>query len=271
MDLFTPLFFCVGLIVGSFLNVAILRLHTGQSLSGRSGCMSCRAQLQWYELLPLVSFFVLRGRCRSCGSSVSHQYWIVELTTAALFTLVAVQGWDLVVTTTALAMVAVLVVLAVYDIRHTILPNALVYLFAGLALVAHVPFVLALPLTEALVTVAGVLIAGGIVAAPLFVLWLVSRGAWMGLGDVKLALGVGWALGALYGFVALMIAFVTGALVGVALLYAPRVMRALSLSGIGQQFTMKSEIPFGPFIIGGFFISLFWGSEIVIAFSSLFI
>ena len=115
-----------GLIIGSFLNVIILRLHTGQSSSGRSGCMSCGAQLSWTELVPVFSFFALRGRCKTCGSSISHQYWIVEVLTAVLFALIASQNFGLLISAFYVVVASLLVVIGAYDLRHTIIPNKLV-------------------------------------------------------------------------------------------------------------------------------------------------
>src|SRR3989344_148921 len=81
-------FLCLGAIVGSYLNVLILRYNTGRSSQGRSSCMSCQKRLSWYELIPVLSYIVLRGRCRSCTSKISLQYPLVEGGLAVLFLLV---------------------------------------------------------------------------------------------------------------------------------------------------------------------------------------
>jgi prepilin signal peptidase PulO-like enzyme (type II secretory pathway) len=137
----------------------------------------------------------------------------------------------------------------VYDLYHTIIPDVWSYSFGALALVyawmsPHVsePWYL-------------VISSGPLVALPLFLLWFYSRGSWMGLGDAKLALGIGWLLGLLHGYVALGLAFFIGAIVGVfILLPLPNILDALARAGItrmggAKAFTMKSEVPFGPFLI----------------------
>lgn len=252
-----------GLIVGSFLNVVILRLNTGRSTAGRSGCMSCTQTLSWKELVPVLSFVMLRGRCKVCGSSISHQYWMVESATAILFVLVWLEHFSLFHSVFALALMSLLVVIAVYDFKHTIIPNKVVYPFLLLSFIANIPvpgsFALAeLPLHFALVFVSGVL-----VALPLFILWLVSRGQWMGFGDVKLTLGFGFILGVYGGLMAVMLGFILGAVIGVILLAAPQLIKRLSLSTARRHFTMNSEVPFAPFLIAGFLLVFFFNVDLI--------
>lgn len=252
-----------GLIIGSFLNVFIFRLNTGRSTSGRSGCMSCGAQLTWSELVPIFSFVALLGRCKSCGSSISSQYWIVEGATAILFVLVWMQGFMLAHTVFALLLMSLLIVIAVYDLKHTIIPNKVVYTFLVIALAANIPApgtfsVSELPLHFLLVVVSGV-----ITAAPLFILWLVSRGRWMGFGDVKLTVGFGFILGAYSGLMAVMLGFILGAVIGVFLLYAPKVIKRMSLSPTSSRFTMSSEVPFAPFLILGFLLVFLFDVDLI--------
>ena len=148
---------------------------------------------------------------------------------------------------------------AAYDIRHTIIPDAWAYLFGALALLAA--------LASSAHSLSYALLAGPSAALPLFVLWLVSRGRWMGLGDAKLALGIGWLLGPVYGIYAVIFAFALGAVISVGILLPlPTIVRALHkaarlrdrMLGRGQgivhgrrpaSYTMKSEVPFGPFLI----------------------
>ncbi len=259
-----------GLLVGSYLNVYILRLHTGKSTTGRSGCMSCGSQLTWKELVPVVSYFALRGRCRRCGSAISKQYWMVELTTALLFVLVWVQGLTIITTLIALAMVSVLVIIAVYDIRHTIIPNQVVYIFLILAVLAYgtsTGFIMPQSLwSYHLLTI--IYSALG-TASPLFVLWFISKGAWMGFGDVKLTLGFGAALGLYQGVMAIMLGFVLGAIVGVTIMYAPKVINSLHLRGDAKHITMKSEVPFAPFLITGFLLVFLFNFDLVVLFETL--
>lgn len=251
-----------GLIVGSFLNVLVMR-HGARSLSGRSICFSCSAQIRWYDNIPLISWLVLRGRCRNCRSAISMQYPLVEALTGVLFALIlpilvrntdVLSVQDVAIFIAHTLLVALLIAIAVYDARHTIIPDAWVYAFAVLALVIAL-LTHPVPLTF-------ILLSGPAAALPLFTLWLVSRGAWMGLGDAKLALGFGWFLGPLFGITAIFLAFVIGAIVSVCvLLPLPHVVAWLRkrgiarLSGGAAHFTMKSEVAFGPFLVAAFFVT----------------
>lgn len=253
-----------GLIIGSFLNVLILRLNTGRSTSGRSGCMSCGSQLVWTDLIPIVSFFALRGRCRNCKSAISHQYWIVELSTAVLFVLVWLQGLNALYTGLSFILVALLVAITAYDIRHTIIPNKLVYPFVALTFLANIPMLGTATPAELPLHFALVLASGLITALPLFLLWLASRGMWMGLGDAKLALGFGFALGIYGGLTAVMLGFITGAVIGVLLIAVAKVIKRVPLSPTGATLTMKSEIPFAPFLILGFLLVFLFDADLLL-------
>lgn len=241
--------FIVGLIIGSFANVVILRWGTGRSMNGRSGCPSCGKKLAWYELIPVVSFVLQKGRCAGCGSRISWQYPLVELAFAALFAASAYAFLDplslpcvpcLVPLLYAWGVVFVLVAIAVYDIKHFIIPDGLVYAFIALAL-AWQGYLLYFDIR----TMLAVLGAGIATAAPLFALWAVSRGRWMGFGDVKLAFGMGVALGMIGGLSALVFGIWAGAAASLATIGINR------LVGKRQGLTMKSEIPFGPFLVAG--------------------
>lgn len=274
----TLLFAFLGLIVGSFLNVLVLRWGAA-TLGGRSACMSCGAAIRWYDNIPLVSWLILRGRCRVCGSVISVQYPLVELSTGVLFVLIAgtahipLDSGGVYLGLTLLpscAIGALLIAIAVYDIRHTIIPDAWAYTFALAAfswgfltpvawLSQYNPFLF--------------VVSGPLAAAPLFALWAVSRGRWMGFGDVKLALGIGWLLGPLNGIFAVFLAFIVGALASLPLLFfSSRAWRGLARGFTPTSaspkthagFTMKSEIPFGPFLILSCIIvwlSLMYGVE----------
>ncbi len=248
----TVLFGLLGLIVGSFLNVLIIR-HGVRSVGGRSGCMACGAQLSWYDMIPVVSWALLRGQCRYCHARISAQYPLVEATTAVMFGIIGgAPVFDIFYKALFCAIAAILIAIAVYDIRHTIIPDAWAYTFAGLAFIAMGPYMLLGPSVSFLLY----LLAGPIAAAPLFFLWLVSGGRWMGLGDAKLALGIGWLLGPTLGVAAVFLSFVIGAVISVGILLPlPHIVRALRTHGITSLdmlrggFTMTSEIPFGPFLI----------------------
>lgn len=249
-----------GLIAGSFLNVVVLR-HGARSLSGRSGCMSCGTRIEWFDLIPVLSWIFLRGRCRACRSSISVQYPLVELTAAASFALIGASQMTLtLVLPFYLAIAAFMVVIATYDMLHTIIPDEWSYMFATLVVVTS--------LMSQLYTVPLILwlLAGPITALPLFILWLVSGGRWMGLGDAKFALGIGWLLGPIYGPFSIMGAFVIGAVVSLCIILPFPYLRAVFgriFSGKGiaglrvehRGLTMKSEVPFGPFLVASAFLT----------------
>ena len=237
----------LGLIVGSFLNVVILRFGE-RSLAGRSACVHCGKQLRGFDMVPVASWLVLRGRCRSCRARISIQYPLVEAATGMLFAGIGAAALPPAPTALALAMVALLVCIFVYDLYHTIIPDLWVYSFVALAFLSQ--FAMSLPLDFSWTLF---LFAGPIAALPLFALWGMSRGAWMGFGDVKLALGIGWLLGFPYGLIAIFLGFLIGAVVSVGILLPlPHIIRFFgitNLEGRGAPLTMKSEVPFGPFLI----------------------
>ena len=126
--------FVFGAIVDSFLNVLAYRYNTGKGIRGRSECLSCGKQLGWIELVPLISFLWQKGRCRSCSAKISRQYFVVEMFTGLLFVTLAYRfAGDAFSTTFYWVLFSLLTVILVYDLRHKIIPNNLVYAFSFLA------------------------------------------------------------------------------------------------------------------------------------------
>jgi prepilin signal peptidase PulO-like enzyme (type II secretory pathway) len=232
----------LGLIMGSFLNVVILRFGTGLSISrGRSRCFSCDHELVWYELLPLVSYLIQMGRCRHCGSRISIQYPFVEILTAGLFFLSMREmlgvGLSGILLPLLLTVVSFYVVIIVYDLRHKIIPDMFSYIVALLTLIFA-----SISSPNTILSH----IASGVGAFLFFyAFWIFSKGRWMGLGDGKLALSLGFLLGPSATVAGILIAFWSGAIISLILLARERVVNTkLGIS-------MKSEIPFAPFIIFG--------------------
>ena len=245
--------FIFGTVVGSFLNVVSLRFNTGTGLNGRSKCMSCGNQLTWSELIPVFSFLFQRGACRKCRSKISWQYPLVEFAAGAIFTLIFLifpptSSLGAVRTLLYVIETCILIVIAVYDIKHKIIPDSFVYTFDAIALAGlfvggmswfHIPGYSAL-------------LAGPALALPFAVLWLVSKGTWMGLGDSKLILGIGWLLGLGGGLNAIIVSFWIAAVISVAwLLYTYR------------RFKPRTEIPFGPYLIIGMYLVLLFGIRVI--------
>jgi prepilin signal peptidase PulO-like enzyme (type II secretory pathway) len=252
----------LGLIIGSFLNVVIYRYNTGFSLGGRSNCLACGKQLTWYELIPLGSYVAQGGRCRNCQTNISWQYPAVEALTALLFTLVY---WhfapDFLAVLYYWVIVSILVVITVYDLRHTIIPDGLVYTFIFLSFAK--PFILpevTLTLTNIWPILEANILAGVIFFSFFASIWLLSRGRAMGFGDAKLALGIGFLLGLGTGFSALVISFVSGAIIGLILILLSQTPSLSRLLGFGKSFNMKSEVPFAPFLITGLLIVLLFNN-----------
>jgi len=269
------LYFILGTFVGSFLNVISLRYGTGRGILGRSSCPSCRKKLLWYELVPILSFVASGGTCRSCSSTISWQYPLVELFTGLIFLLIflkfeaSITTFHLLSSTFYLFIFSLLIVIFVYDTKHKIIPDGFVYSFIALAIVGlFVDFSFPLHiLTPPLLDI----LAGPIIFLPLFLLWFFSRGKWMGFGDVKLALGIGWLLGLSGGLSALILAFWVGALVGVFLVLLSQIVQLISGKGgstqrlflVGKGLTMKSEIPFAPFLIIGVVLVFFFNINVI--------
>ncbi|MFC1720710.1 prepilin peptidase [Patescibacteria group bacterium] len=257
---FYILVFIFGAIVGSFLNVVIYRMRTGLRVTGRSMCFTCGQKLRWYELFPLVSFIAQKGRCRTCGSKISWQYPTVELITATLFVLSAyyilpaqyflATQYEIISTAYLLVVMSILVVISVYDIRHKIIPDSCAYILAAITLSFFVYSTGVSNVFNPLYILD--LFAGPILAAPFAILWLVSKGRWMGLGDAKLMLGLGWLLGLYSGISAVILAFWIGAVAGILLILIK-----------GKSFTMKTEIPFGPFLVLGTLLVIFGGIDVL--------
>ena len=262
MDFFAGIVvFVFGAVVGSFLNVVILRLNTGQSIiSGRSKCFTCAKKLKWYELLPIVSFVFFRGKCSACKAKISWQYPIIEIITGLLFLLIfnfqfsifnEFSFYFLLSTFYFLIVFSVLIIIAIYDYHHQIIPNLFVWIFNGLAFLSLFNSFRISDFGFRILNWNN-LLAGFILFAFFALLWGMSKGRWMGFGDAKLALGIGWFLGITEGVAAITLAFWIGAIVGVSLIYLNK-----------NKYGMKSSIAFGPFMILGTAISFFWGEKII--------
>ncbi len=240
----------LGTCIGSFLNVVIYRFNTGMTLGGRSFCMTCNRKLAWYELVPVFSFLSLGGKCRTCKTSISRQYPLVEIATGLIFSMLVSRFSEFLPHTGVflshllyhMFMWSLLIVIAVYDFRHKIIPNRLMYIFILVALCA-----LFVSAQGTIVPSPSSLLAGIAIPLPFAAIWYLSRGKWMGFGDVKLMSGLGFYLGLSQGIAAVMLSFWLGAVVGILLIFFRK-----------SKYGMKSEIPFGPFLIVGALIAFMW-------------
>jgi len=235
--------FLFGLAVGSFLNCIIYRLEVGGSfLRGRSFCPHCKHILNWSDLIPVLSFLILKGKCRYCSQKISWQYPLVEISTGLLFISLLNLTQVRPVYFYLLLMGCFFIIIFVYDLKHYIIPDKIIYP----AIVIAFLYTLRDPVS---------LMKPGLVAAFLasaFFLSIVilSHGKWMGWGDIKLVFLIGLILGFPNILVSLFLAFLIGAIIGLGLI-------------ISGKKTLKSEVPFGPFLVTGTFLALFWGEKLI--------
>lgn len=254
--------FVFGVIIGSFLNVYIYRLHTGKSLLGSSHCLSCGTPLRFFELFPLLSYVLLWGRCRTCHSYIPSRYFLVELLTGVLFVAVTLTVSDLFTLFILLAAVSVLVVIAVYDLYHMIIPDELT--FALLILVLTNQFyelALGMPVTTFVWNIAAALLG----SLFLILLWRFSEGKWIGFGDVKLIIPLAIGVGYTNVFSLVVLAFWIGAAIGLLILGVQKLKSRGQphLRFLPARLTMKSAVPFAPFLILSFLAIIFFGIDVI--------
>lgn len=246
--------FLIGLAVGSFLNVVVFRTQSSESLDGRSKCPHCGAQLQPRDMIPVISYFLLGGRCRNCGRTISVQYPLVEFSTALLFCLFFLRyyyGFSLPVGLDAahsiiyllrdLLFTVFLIVLFIYDLKYYLILDRFTIPAMVIALLAN--YFLGISMLSML---AGAVIIGGFF---LLQYWL-SKGRWIGGGDVRMGMLMGIILGIREGLVALVLAYAIGSLVGIVLL-------------LGQKVGWTSKVPFGSFLALTTIIMLLAGGALI--------
>jgi len=263
--------FLFGLMLGSFLNCVVYRLEKNKSFAkGRSFCPKCSHVLQWHDLVPVLSFVLLGGKCRYCGKPISWQYPLVEVSTGIILILnfkflilneFLILNFKFLITAVYLTFLAAcLIVIFAYDLKTFFIPDKVVYPAIGLVLlysffkisnfdiwnlfgIWNLEFGIFRPFF--------VKILSGLAAASFFFsIWALSRGKWMGFGDVKLAFLIGLAVSWPNILLALFFSFLIGAIIGIGLI-------------VFKQKKLKSEVPFGPFLVSGALIALFWGQAII--------
>lgn len=257
------LFLVIGVVFGSFVNAVVFRLHHDESIAkGRSKCRSCEQPIFRRDLIPVMSYFLLKGKCRHCKKPFSWQYPAVEAVLGVLFALVYVRyatrfalpadylsqemWWFIVRDCVFLVYLAILFI---YDLRYMLILDRVTIPAMIVALMFGV--LLGLPVVS--------LFVGGLVIGGFFALqFVVSKGMWIGGGDIRLGLLMGFMLGLRDGLVALFLAYVLGAVIGVALLVAKKVDR-------------KTPIPFGVFLAIGTVLTLFFGELLIHYYLSLFV
>jgi len=281
--------FCYGLILGSFFNVCIYRIPKKKSLGERSRCPSCGGLISWYDNIPLLSFIILRGKCRRCSSRISLRYPAVEATSGILFILIYWWGRNLVPSqfneaapkiftpemVLGLILVSVLVIVTVIDIREFIIPNVVI----GPGILLSLVCVLTLSLLRGEPVRLAYALLGGLIGGGFLLLSGLTYGflflrrrtevskdipgedesgndempTGIGFGDVKLTFFTGFVLGYFYWYlvvVQLFLGFLLGSIVSLFMIL---------FLGKGR----KDLVPFGPFLSCGAVIALIWGKQLV--------
>lgn len=255
--------FLFGTIIGSFLNCLIWRLHKNQGLGGRSYCPKCRKQIAWYDNIPVLSFLLLRGKCRNCKKSISWQYPVVEVVTGVLFVISFFLNFEFIILNFESIfnykflifnlkdwfIISVMVIIFVYDLKWYLildiitLPAVIIIFILNLFIGINWP---------------GMIFAGLIGGGFFLLQFVLSKGKWIGGGDIRLGLLMGLIFGNLpLLLVALLLAYFLGSIVGVGLILA------------GKK-KWGSKIPLGVFLSLTTVITLFWGTNILNWYLNLF-
>ena len=240
----------LGLLVGSFLNVVVWRLPRGESLvRPRSQCPQCGTPIKPYDNVPVLSWLLLRGRCRNCGAPISARYPLVEAVTCALFVAVVLGRDGALDVVLGLLLVTALVPITLIDLDQRLIPNAITLPAAVAALVAGVALDISFVPEQ--------LIAGA-AAGGFFLLAALAYPRGMGMGDVKLAGMLGLYLSRAVA-PAVFIALIAGVLVG-----------GVIMARLGAREGRKAAVPFGPFLALGALIAMFVGDGLVDAYLDRF-
>jgi prepilin signal peptidase PulO-like enzyme (type II secretory pathway) len=258
--MYIAIIFTFGLIIGSFLNALIWRLHSGESMNDRSRCTRCHQVIAWHDNIPVISYLLLRGKCRKCGEGISVQYPLVELVTAILFVIVSnnfqfsifnFQGWNsLILMLRSWFIISVMIVVFIYDLRWYLIldkvtmPASMILFSLWLFENWQVGNLLKIENWSLIITAT-------VVGSGFFGLqYILSKGRWIGLGDVKLGLVMGLALGWPNIIGGIFLAYMLGAVIGVGLI-------------LGGKKELGSKVPFGTFLSVATVIMLLWGGPIV--------
>ncbi|MFH1890921.1 MAG: prepilin peptidase [Candidatus Kuenenbacteria bacterium] len=272
MNYFICIFvFFFGLIIGSFINCVIYRLHAKKSfLRGRSFCPKCKHQLVWYDNIPVLSFLLLKGKCRYCQKKISIQYPLVELITGILFIIVFIitikQFNNLTILDILLncsiaqllmlfrnwVFTAILIIIFIYDLKYCLILDKITIPAMVIALVLNITVrYMQIGLADKLFYYFIILLFSGVICGGFFLIqFLVSKGKWIGGGDIRLGFLMGLMLGWPYAIAALFISYIIGSVIGLGLI-------------LSKRKTIKSQVPFGTFLGVGTFIALLWGDWIV--------
>lgn len=273
--------FVLGLCVGSFVNAFQYRAQTDKKITGRSFCPNCKYQLAWYDLIPLASWVLLAGKCRYCKKQISVQYPLIEFLTGTLFVAAGLKSGYiqkftdyflesislsnkelLVLSFSAICLfviVGCLLLIALHDYKTKYVLSIVVYVAIAASvflLLANYNDVLSFwPLFKYLYPYVIPAVTAGII---FYLIHALSKGKWMGAGDIEIVFLMGIFLGWPNTLIAFYVAFILGAIIGVILL-------------VVQRAKLKSEVPFGPFLITGTFVAYLFGTQILLIYDRIFL
>lgn len=263
--------FFLGACFGSFLNVLVDRTQKGKKMTGFSKCDFCGYKLKWFDNIPILSFFVIGGKCRKCKKKLSWQYPIVEATLGILFVLVFWQalGDSSIPSNSGLGMtnnfyqfiislsfyffiIFIFAAIFLWDLKYMIIPNELVIVgTVGAIIFSFYEFLISKCfLLDVHCNLTSSLIGGLVVFLFFFLMFYFSKGKWIGGGDVKLGFLIGFLVGWEKVYLMLMISYILGGILAVVLI-------------ANKKKKMKSQIPFGPFLLIGCLVTLLWGERIL--------
>lgn len=262
LNIILPIFiFLFGLALGSFLNCVIYRLYHNKSpLAGRSFCPCCKHQLAWFDLIPVFSFIFLSGRCRYCAKKISWQYPAVELATAILVIIIysklnfqfSLSNFQPLISFLSLTVfTCFLIVIFVYDFKYSVIPDKIsIPGFIIVFMLQIINFLFSQQNKNIYQFLLSLFLAGLLGGLFFLIQFAVSRGRWVGGGDIRLGVLMGLMLAWPNILVGLFLAYIIGSFI------------TLPLVALGRK-KLKSEIPFGTFLTLGAYIALLWGDEII--------
>lgn len=244
--------FIYGAVIGSFLNVLVFRLPNKMSIvKPSSHCFTCGEPIKWYDNIPILSYLILGGKCRNCKTHISPQYFLVELFTAIIYVLTYLKFRESILTILIMIVISCFIVIFLIDLKHLIIPDSMIIailLMAIIGLFVKENNLLMIPVKEKLMGLAVTILIWGII----YLAEKIFKKELMGLGDIKL-FGV---VGLLIGYKLLLLGIFIGSVI------------ALITEVVFLRHKNKL-VPFGPYLVIGFTITIFFGLEILNWYSSL--
>ena len=244
----SSLVFLLGALLGSFANVCIYRLPKNQQVfNGRSFCPKCKKKINWYDNLPLISFIILNRKCRNCNKIISSRYFFVEMITGIIFLLIYLNFENLYTIIFLFILSLIFIMIFFIDLENLIIPDSLNYIIMGLAVFKNF-----LPnFDTSFIHEINQSIIGGIIGylsiwLIIFLYKAIKKIDGMGLGDAKLMAGIGF----LFGWQSIPMVLFVSSILGL-IFVVPSLIK--------KQKNMRTEIPFGPFIITACFIYFIYG------------